>query len=115
MDKNMIINGKNIKGVKKTVGKYNKLPVEQRTLYNIWYDNVTNKVMLIQNDIFEQCNMGKETYYDMGEGTYDDIVGGFTFLRYDDVSNCINYDYPYLGDANISMSILKSVLSQYVV
>lgn len=111
----MIINGKNIKGVKKTVGKYNKLPVEQRTLYNIWYDNVTNKVMLIQNDIFEQCNMGKETYYDMGDGTYDYIVGGFTFLRYDDISNCINYDHPYLGDANISMSILKSVLSQYVV
>lgn len=53
MDKNMIINGKNIKGVKKTVGKYNKLPLEQRTAYNIWYDNIANEVMLIQNDIFE--------------------------------------------------------------
>lgn len=59
MDKDMIIKGKNIKGVKKTVYNYNKIPVEQRTSFNIWYDNITNEILLIQNDIFEQRKLYK--------------------------------------------------------
>ena len=102
----MKINGKNIKGVKETVGNYNKIPLDKRTSFNIWYDNITNTVMLIRNDIFEQCNMGSECFTD---------ELGFTFRRYDDVSDCINCEYPYLGNANISMAMLRSVLSQYIV
>ena len=101
----MKINGKNIKGVKETVGTYNKMPLDKRTSFNIWYDNITNTVMLIENDIFEK-SMASETFTD---------ELGFTFLRYDDVSDCINCEYPYLGNANISMVMLRSVLSQYIV
>lgn len=102
----MKINGTNIKGVKETVGRYNKIPLDKRTSFNIWYDNITNTVMLIANDIFEQCCMGSEVF--------NDSVG-FSYLRYDDVSDCINCEYPYLGNANISMAMLRSVLSQYIV
>ena len=102
----MKINGTNIKGVKETVGRYNKIPVEQRTSFNIWYDNVDCSVMLIRNDIFTQYNMGSECFTD---------ELGFTFMRYDDVSDCINCEYPYLGTKNISMVMLRSVLSQYIV
>ena len=102
----MKINGKNIKGVKETVGTYNKMTVDKRTTVNIWYDNITNTVMIIANDMFEQCNRGSELFTD---------ELGFTYLRYDDVSDCINYEYPYLGNANISMAMLRSVLSQYIV
>ena len=102
----MKINGKNIKGVKETVGRYNKIPLDKRTSFNIWYDNITNTVMLIRNDIFNQCNMGTEC-------VTDEL--GFSYFRYDDVSECIKFEYPYLGNANISMSMLRSVLSQYIV
>ena len=101
----MKINGKNIKGIKRTVGRYNKIPVDKRTSFNIWYDWVTSTVMLIRNDIFDQSNMGDELI----------CVNGFMYRRYDDVSDCINCEYPYLGVANISMSMLRSVLSQYLV
>ena len=101
----MKINGKNIKGIKRTVGRYNKIPVDKRTSFNIWYDCVTSTVMLIRNDMFAQSNMGDEIFCDIG----------ITFRRYDDVSDCINCEYPYLGNANISMSMLRSVLSQYIV
>ena len=101
----MKINGKNIKGVKETVGRYNKIPLDKRTSFNIWYDNVTNTVMLVQNDIYEQC-MSAEVFTDKL---------GFNYLRYDDVSDYIDYEYPYLGNANISMAMLRSVLSQYIV
>lgn len=102
----MKISGKNIKGVKETVGNYNKIPLDKRTSFNIWYDNITNTVMLIRNDIFEQCCMVSEIFTD---------ELGFSYLRYDDVSDCINCEYPYLGTNNISMSMLRSVLSQYIV
>ena len=102
----MKINGKNIKGVKETVGTYNKMPLDKRTSVNIWYDNVAHEVILMNNDIFEQCNMGTLMFTD---------ELGFTYLRYDDVSDCINSEYPYLGNANISMAMLRSVLSQYIV
>ena len=102
----MKINGKNIKGVKETVGRYNKIPFDKRTTFNIWYDNITNTVMIIENDIFEQCSMGSDVFTDMV---------GFSYLRYDDVSDCINCEYPYLGTENISMAMLRSVLSQYIV
>lgn len=102
----MKINGKNIKGVKETVGRYNKIPVDKRTTVNIWYDNVTNTVMLVANDICEQSCMGSLVFTD---------ELGFTYLRFDDVSDCINCEYPYLGNANISMAMLRSVLSQYIV
>lgn len=101
----MKINGKNIKGVKETVGRYNKIPLDKRTSFNIRYDNVTNTVMLIENDIFEQ--------YMASEIFTDEL--GFSYLRYDGVSDCINSEYPYLGNANISMAMLRSVLSQYIV
>ena len=100
----MKINGMNIKGVKETVGKYNKIPLDKRTSFNIWYDNVTNEVMLIRNDIFNRSNMGKELI----------CVSGLMFLRYDNVSDCIKCEYPYLGNSNISMSMLRSVLSQHI-
>lgn len=101
----MKINGKNIKGVKKTVGSYNQIPVDKRTTVNIWYDNVTSTVMLIRNEIYDQSNMGNELI----------CVTGLMFQRYDDVSDCINCEYPYLGTANISMAMLRSVLGQYIV
>lgn len=101
----MKINGKNIKGVKETVGIYNKIPIDKRTSFNIWYDNTTNIVFLVRNDIFNEC-MVFETFT-------DDF--GFSYFRYDDVSDCINCEYPYLGNANISMAMLRSVLSQYIV
>lgn len=101
----MKINDKNIKGVKETVGRYNKIPLNKRTSFNIWYDNITNTVMLIENDIFEQ--------YAAAEIFIDEL--GFSYLRYDDVSDCIKSEYPYLGNANISMAMLRSVLSQYIV
>ena len=101
----MKINGKNIKGVKETVGTYNKMPVDRRTSANIWYDNITNTVMLVPNVIFE--------HYMASEVFTDEL--GFSYLRYDDVSDCINSEYPYLGNANISMAMLRSVLSQYIV
>lgn len=106
MDKDMIIKCKNIKGIKKTVGRYNKIPVEQRSSFSIWYDNIANEVMLIQNDIFEQSKMGLKTFTD---------ETGFTYVRYDDISDLIQLVHPYFGHKNISMSMLKSVLSQYVV
>ena len=102
----MKINGKNIKGVKETVGTYNKIPLNKRTAFNIWYDNVTNTVMVVANDIYEQSCMGSLMFTD---------ELGFTFRRYDDVSDCINCEYPYLGNANISMAMLRSVLSKYIV
>lgn len=102
----MKINGRNIKGVKETVGRYNKIPLDKRTSFNIWYDNMTNTVLLLRNDVFEQCGMWSETFTD---------EVGFSYMRYDDVSDCINCEYPYLGNANISMAMLRSVLSQYIV
>lgn len=101
----MKINGKHVKGVKETVGRYNKIPLDKRTSFNIWYDNITSKVMLIRNDIFDQSNMGDELI----------CVNGLMFQRYDDVSDCINGEYPYLGNANISMAMLRNVLSKYIV
>ena len=102
----MKINDENIKGVKETVGRYNKIPIDKRTSFNIWYDNITNTVMVISNDMFEKSCMGSEKFT-------DEI--GFSHLRYHDVSDCINREYPYLGNANISMVMLRSVLSQYIV
>ena len=102
----MKINDKNIKGVKETVGTYNTIPIDKRTTVNIWYDNVTNTVMLVANDICEQSCMGSLTFTD---------ELGFRYLRYDDVSDCIKCEYPYLGNANISRAMLRSVLSQYIV
>lgn len=101
----MKINGKNIKGVKETVGRYNKISLDKRTSFNIWYDNITKTVMIIENDIFEQ-GMASELFTD---------EYGFNYLRYDDVSDCINREYPYLGNGNISMVMLRSVLSKYIV
>ena len=102
----MKINGKNIKGVKETVGTYNKIPLGKRTSFNIWYDNVAREVILMNNAIFEECKFGELVFTD---------ELGFTFRRYDDVSDCIKCEYPYLGNANISMAMLRSVLSQYIV
>lgn len=65
-----------------------------------------NTVMVASNKIFEQSNMGSEIFTD---------ELGFSYLRYDDVSDCINCEYPYIGNANISMAMLRSVLSQYIV
>ena len=103
---NMKINGKNIKGVKETVGKYNKIPVEQRRAFNIWYDNVDCSVMLIRNNIFKQCNMGSVVF--------TDNIGN-TYMRYDNITDIIKNVYWGLGRGNISMAMLRSVLSQYIV
>lgn len=50
----------------------------------------------------------------MGLKTFTDETG-FTYARYDDISDLIQLVHPYFGYKNISMSMLKSVLSQYVV
>lgn len=96
----MKINDRNINGVKETVGRYNKILVEQRSLFSIWYDPMERKVTLIQNDSFKQ-----ETYYSR--------IGGFIFKRYENLSDIISDVYPCLGTANISITMLKNVLSQY--
>ena len=62
-------------------------------------------VMIIHNDIFKE-SMVFDTFID---------EYGFSYFRYDDVSDCINCEYPYLGNANISMAMLRSVLSKYIV
>lgn len=102
----MKIKGIEVKGIKETVGRYNKLPISERKSFNIWYDNVTSTVMLIRNDIFNQGDRVFESFTD---------ELGFSYFRYDDVSDCINCEYPYLGNANISMVMLRSVLSKYIV
>ena len=96
----MKINDRNINGVKESVGRYNKIPVKQRSLFSIWYDLMERKVTLIQNDSFKQ-----ETYYSR--------IGRFIFKRYGDLSDIISDVYPCLGTANISMTMLKNVLSLY--
>ena len=102
----MKIKGKNIKGVKETVGRYNKIPLDKRTSFNIWYDHLTNTVMLIRNDIFEQCGMDMERY--------EDKESGLLFLRYDDISDIIKDDYPYLGCKDISMPMLANIIRIYL-
>ena len=89
----MKINGKNIKGVKETVGTYNKLPISERKFFNIWLDNMTKTVILIRNDIFKSSGMDTERY--------EDEESGLLFLRYDDISDIIKSDYPYLEYKNI--------------
>ena len=37
----MKIKGTEVKGIKKTVGEYNKLPISERKSFNIWLDNMT--------------------------------------------------------------------------
>lgn len=102
----MKINGRTIKGVKATVGKYNRLPIDERLSFSIWYDHITNEVMLIENDSLEQSNLRVARYKN---------AQGISFFRYADVSDIINYAYPSWRSANITMSMLRSVLSQYIV
>ena len=105
----MKINGKNIKGVKETVGRYNKIPLDKRTSFNILYDNVTSMVMLVRNDFFKNSGMRSERYRDKS---------GLALLRYEDISDIIMCVYPSYFDygcKNISMAMLRSVLSQYIV
>ena len=102
----MKIKGKNIKGVKETVDNYNKIPLEKRTTFNIWYDHLTNTVMLIRNDIFEQCGFGAERY--------EDEESGLLFLRYDDISDIIKDDYPYSGCKDISIPMLANIIRIYL-
>ena len=91
----MKINGTKVKGIKETVGRYNKLPISERKFFNIWLDNMTKTVMLIRNDTFEQCGMDTE--------------------RYDDISDIIKYDYPYLEYKNISMVMLENIVRIYLI
>ena len=103
----MKINGKNIKGVKETVGIYNRMPISERKLFNIWFDNMTKTAMLIRNDIFEQYGMDTERY--------EDPESGLQFLRYDDISDIIKDDYPYLGYKNISIPMLRNIIRIYLI
>lgn len=104
----MKIRGIEVKGIKKTVGKYNKMPIDERKSFNIWFDNITKEVMLIRNDICEQTGMRTEQYTD----DYFDI----SFLRYVDVSDLIIYEYPYFDEVykNISMAMLEAVIATYI-
>ena len=96
----------NIKGIKETVGKYNKMPLNERMSFNIWFDYETDTVMLIRNDIFNSTGMNYERY----------VAGdGYEYLRYDDISDIIKDDYPYLGYNNISMAMLVNVISTYLI
>ena len=103
----MKIKGTEVKGIKETVGKYNKLPISERKFFNIWLDNVTKTVMLIRNDIFNQCGMGMERY--------EDNESGLQFLRYDDISDIIKDDYPYLEYKNISIPMLTNIIRIYLI
>lgn len=105
----MKINGKKIKGVKETVGIYNKIPLDSRKSFNILYDNVTSMVMLVRNDFFKNSGMYTERYRDKS---------GLTLLRYENINDLMMCVYPYsfdYGRKNISMAMLRSVLSQYIV
>ena len=103
----MKINGTEVKGIKDTVGRYNKLPINERKSFNIWLDNMTKTVMLIRNDIFEQSGMDTERY--------EDPESGLQFLRYDDISDIIKDDYPYLEYKNISMVMLENIVRIYLI
>lgn len=97
-----------VKGIKKTVGEYNKIPIDERKSFNIWFDNITKEVMLIRNDIYEDMRMRKEQYIDN--------YLGISFLRYVDVSDLIIYEYPYFDEVykNISMAMLEAVIATYI-
>ena len=103
----MKIKGTEVKGIKKTVGEYNKLPISERKSFNIWLDNMTKTVMLIRNDIFEQSGMNTERY--------EDKESGLQFLRYDDISDIIKDDYPYLDYKNISIPMLANIIRIYLI
>ena len=103
----MKINGVEVKGIKETVGKYNKLPISERKFFNIWLDNMAKTVMLIRNDIFEQSGMNMERY--------EDKESGLLFLRYDDRSDIIKDDYPYLGYKNISIPMRANIIRIYLI
>lgn len=103
----MRIRGTDVKGIKKTVGIYNKLPISERKSFNIWLDNETKTVMLIRNDIFEQCGMDTERY--------EDKESGLLYLRYDDISDIIKDEYPDLEYKNISMPMLANILRIYLI
>lgn len=103
----MKINGTEVKGIKKTVSTYNKLPISERKFFNIWLDNMTKTVMLIRNDIFEQSGMDTERH--------EDRESGLQFLRYDDISDIIKDDYPYLEYKNISMVMLENIVRIYLI
>ena len=103
----MKINGTEVKGIKKTVSEYNKLPISERKSFNIWLDNMTKTVMLIRNDIFEKSGMDTERY--------EDKESGLSFLRYDDISDIIKDDYPYLEYKNISMVMLENIVRIYLI
>lgn len=102
----MKINGKNITGVKRTVGIYNDIPTEKRNTVNIWYDNVARDVMCINNAIWEQMNCSSEQY---------EHTDGRLYLRYTDVTDIIKAEYPNWGYRNISVAQLRFVLETYVV
>lgn len=104
----MKIRGTEVKGIKETVGKYNKIPISERKSFTIWFDNITKKVMLIRNDICEQMKMRAEQY--------TDDYSGISFLRYEDVSDLIIYEYPYFDYVykNISMAMLEAVIATYI-
>ena len=103
----MKIKGTEVKGIKETVGRYNKLSFSERKFFNIWLDNMTKTVMLIRNDIFKQRGMDTERY--------EDKESGLQFLRYDDVSDIIKDDYPYLGYKDISMVMLENIIRIYLI
>lgn len=83
------------------------MTISERKFFNIWFDNMTKTVMLIRNDIFEQCGMDTERY--------EDTESGLQFLRYDDISDIIKDDYPYLGYKNISIPMLRNIIRIYLI
>lgn len=83
------------------------MPISERKFFNIWLDNMTKTVMLIRNDIFEQHGMDTERY--------EDKESGLQFLRYDDISDIIKDDYPYLEYKNISMPMLENIVRIYLI
>lgn len=101
----MKINGVEVKGIKETIGKYNKMTTSERMSFNIWFDNMEKRVILIRNDIFEQCGMDTERYTDKETG--------LSFLRYDDISYIINDRYP--ENYKISMITIQAVIGEYLI
>ena len=68
---------------------------------------MTKTVMLIRNDIFDKCGMDTERY--------EDRESGLSFLRYDDISDIIKDDYPYLEYKDISMVMIENIVSIYLI
>lgn len=102
----MKIRGVNVKGIKKTVGEFNKMSLEKRESVNIWYDELEHVVLILDDLFFLDEEMEDEKYTD---------ELGLEWFRYSDVTDCIKSEYPWWDNDNIHMAQLRFVLNAYLV